>query len=72
MRIFDIALEFRINLARRRYLRWPTHANKQHFIALVRSRSPQQVARMRGQINEGTTPCYRVLLLQDSSSPFEQ
>ena len=45
-RLLDIFHELRIDIARRRLLRHPSRANAQNFNNLIRSRSPQQVARM--------------------------
>ena len=49
-RILDLLLELRIDLARRRLLQRPTRLNARHFNNLIRSRSPQQVARMEKSI----------------------
>ena len=45
-RIKDFNHELRIDFARMRFLRWPTKKNGNQFMALLRARSPSQVARM--------------------------
>lgn len=42
----DVALECRIYLAKRRFLRIPGFENRDRFLALIRKRSPAQVRRM--------------------------
>lgn len=54
-RLFDFVHELRIELARRRLLLRPSRLNAHHFNNLIRSRSPQQVARMELKINAGKT-----------------
>lgn len=45
-RLKDFNHELRIDFARMRFLRWPTRSNGNQFMALLRARSPSQVARM--------------------------
>ena len=62
-RLKDLNHELRIDFARMRFLRWPTRSNGNQFMALLRARSPSQVARMErarfGSNGQGGTPAGR-------------